>query len=119
MPGKKRILTDADLIALQRKEIEDLNQRVFELGDKIQTLEVELDTKHLPRIAQLEAELAETRRDGERLDWMEQNPRLVVASTGYRGSKDCWCWRDKSAALATHESNTLREAIDAARGGVK
>lgn len=53
--------------------------------------------------------------DTELLDWYEANPRLVVASTGYLGAKDSWCWRDKSNALSTHEAKTLREAIKAAR----
>lgn len=57
--------------------------------------------------------------DAERLTWLERNPRLVVASTGYLGADNCWCWRDASNSLATHEASSLREAIDAARGGGK
>jgi predicted Zn-dependent peptidase len=60
----------------------------------------------------LEQQLAEERA---RLDWLEANPRLIVASTGYRGAKDSWCWRDVTDILATHEASTLRDAIDAAR----
>lgn len=68
------------------------------------------------RQAQLEAELAEARKDSERLDWLEAHPRIIVAATGYRGAKDSWYWRDETDALATHETATLRAAIDSARG---
>lgn len=62
----------------------------------------------------LEAALAEAT---ENLDWLENNPRRIVHSNGYRGAADSWCWRDATAALATHEAPTLREAIKSAREG--
>ena len=67
-------------------------------------------------VAGLRGALEEARKDSERLDWLEAHPRIIVAATGYRGAKDSWYWRDETDALATHETATLRAAIDSARG---
>lgn len=54
------------------------------------------------RIAQLESELAEARRDGERLAWAWANPGAFL-----------------EAKWTTPPDKTGREQIDAARGGAK
>jgi hypothetical protein len=59
-------------------------------------------------------ELQEARRDTKRLNFWEANPRAVTHSTGYRGAKDSWVWRDQSS-YAHFDADELRAAIDAAR----
>lgn len=82
------------------------------------------------RIAQLEAELAEARRDGERLDWMEAR-RLAL--NAHYGTDYGWEFvashnvtrlfvRDVNTIDindAKAKSGSIRTAIDAARGGAK
>lgn len=51
--------------------------------------------------------------DSARLDWMEENPRLVGYGWGYGGAKGGWWWMD--ADSAHRDAASLREAIDNAR----
>jgi hypothetical protein len=61
--------------------------------------------------------LAEACKDSARLDWYERNSRFISASTGYLGAGSGWCWRDQTAEMTTHSTDTLRAAIDAAMEG--
>lgn len=67
-------------------------------------------------VPKLEAALAEARKDGKRLDWLERQtsfvwPRWEPTSA----NPDCdWAWF--TAAHKAGPFETMREAIDAARG---
>jgi hypothetical protein len=67
------------------------------------------------RVVDLERELAEARRDEERLDWLESTTLKYDAELGLK----CGWYVDESGApivcgeLQRHWSRTLRAAIDA------
>jgi chromosome segregation ATPase len=68
------------------------------------------------RAEEAENTLAETQKDTARLDWLDKNPRRVAHAAGYRGDGDTWVWRD--AVWASLDAESLRAAIDGARGQV-
>lgn len=57
-------------------------------------------------------ELEEARKDGERIGFFEQHPRVAVRSSGYLGSPDLWAWRDYHGV--THDAASLRDALNRA-----
>ena len=67
--------------------------------------------KALDRIVALEAELAEARKDGERLDWCSKHGSMAVEwwQGGYRVVTQHHVWM-------TDVHDTPRAAIDLARG---
>ena len=67
--------------------------------------------KALDRIVALEAELAEARKDGERLDWCSRHGAMAVEwwQGGYRVVTQHHVWM-------TDVHDTPRAAIDLARG---
>lgn len=58
----------------------------------------------------------EARRDKERLDFMDANPKAVTRAFGYLGSPDAWSYTVDGTA---HTATTIRAAIDAARKEAK
>jgi hypothetical protein len=69
-------------------------------------------------IYRLRTELAEARKDGERLDWLEGIHGVTVAGciANVTGQGDDWYWRvDLGNGPGIH-GNTIRAAIDAAMG---
>jgi exonuclease VII small subunit len=93
-------------------DLEELTTRLragrFDL-DEVAQLAVEA----ADAIESLQRELEEARKDADRVDYLDKNPRKVVRSTGYQGSTDSWVYRDYHGA--TRDAANLRNAIDAAR----
>lgn len=72
-------------------------------------LEMVLKKDAASLIAELQRELAEAKRDAERLDWLAADPDRDVSY--YRGSE---YWRASDANRMLGRGDTLRAAIDAA-----
>lgn len=68
----------------------------------------------IDRLAALEIELAEARKDSARLRWYAKNHNRVSFAKGCNGEKDCWVWRGKSPASPFYAEDTLHAAIDKA-----
>jgi hypothetical protein len=51
--------------------------------------------------------------DGDRIAFLQSNPRLIAFAEGYHGGVGVWTYRDRH--LVTHEAASLRDAIDSAK----
>ena len=78
------------------------------IRDGVNALDVQLD-EALTYVERLEAELAEARKDGERLEWRVRNPHLVLLMR----PKGKWSvWNRDTNTVITEACNSSTAAID-------